>query len=373
MGEARNMDTSHSNCSEEANLLKDSKWDPEFGEISESLSLESIDEEICKLLDLPDDVLLLIVRRLNHFDLLSLSETCKRLNQLCLKTQSLWIDVDFSDHPLELQLMPEIIENFHDKTRSLVLEGFLSPKIPLFKTPCNITGPLMAGIASSCSNLKRLELHKVRFNNKVEFKHFPSTLNHLSLVSCDLELAHLEYINNYLPNLEFVSLQDTRGVNGDYIHLSWFGQLPKLKEFGLNGAKVVDNSVDHCPEPDLGFPSLEKLDLRRTEIGFCELRIVAELKSPLKELLLGSDLDGCSFYFINSSHSNAGNGIERTLERLTLDGCKIDRKSLLNIGRQCAKLQKVYLNNCIGISGATVRDLTLALQKRNPESEVIYE
>ena len=93
--EARNMDTSHSNCIE-ANLLETSKWDPEFGEISKSLDLESIDQEICKLLDLPDDVLLIIVRRLNHFDLLSLSETCKRLNQLCLKTQSLWIDVDFS-------------------------------------------------------------------------------------------------------------------------------------------------------------------------------------------------------------------------------------------------------------------------------------
>ena len=138
----------------------------------------------------------------------------------------------------------------------------------------------------------------------------------------------------------------------------------------MNGANVVENYVDFPPEPDLEFPSLEKLDLRRADIGFCELRVLAAMKCPLKELLLGCDFEGSFCYFFNETHEV---GIERTLEKLTLDKCKIDKRTLLNIASHCQKLKFVHLKNCIGISGATVRNLTVELQKSNPKCKVIYE
>ena len=127
--------------------------------------------------DLPSEVLLEIFLRLNSYDLLRLSETCRKLNNFVLKTKSLWTNVDFTGHPLDTKDFAQIIEYFHSNTVSIALEGFLSPGTSLNDTPCNVTGPMMTAIANTCTHLNNIKLvNVILLEKKIMIHHFPRTL-----------------------------------------------------------------------------------------------------------------------------------------------------------------------------------------------------
>ena len=69
-----------------------------------------VDQSESALLQLSDDVIVIILQLLTSFDLLVLSETCLRLQSICLQTKSLWSSPNFTDHPMDLT--EKIFETF---------------------------------------------------------------------------------------------------------------------------------------------------------------------------------------------------------------------------------------------------------------------
>ena len=67
------------------------------------------DQSKARILQLSDDVLMLIIKNLSTMELLILADTCLRFKSMCLETKSLWLDPDFSGHPMELKKMKECL------------------------------------------------------------------------------------------------------------------------------------------------------------------------------------------------------------------------------------------------------------------------
>ena len=149
--------------------------------------VQVVDQSQARILQLSDDVLLLILTQLPSPALLTLADTCLRLQSLCLRTESLWTQPDFSGHPMDLRAMRNCLKLFNRRTKSLTFEGFLKTKGRVV----NISESFLAGIHSDTSVLKlrTLKLHNFYFHaDKIVFSHFPRTLTHLSLSGCEVVL-----------------------------------------------------------------------------------------------------------------------------------------------------------------------------------------
>ena len=168
-----------------------------------------VDQSQSRLLQLSDDVLLEILKILSSHQLLVLSETCKRLETLCLDTRSLWVDVDFTGHPMDIKSMKRVLKMLHNRTQSLTLEGFLGQR------KSNISESLLSELVETCPNLKRLKLYKFYMQaDKIQLKLLPKTLTHFSLAGSELcnlpsdkENGYFKDIHHHLPNLEVLDLQ----------------------------------------------------------------------------------------------------------------------------------------------------------------------
>ena len=174
-----------------------------------------IDQSGSRILQLSDDVLMLILKYLSTKELIILADTCLRLKSLCLEEKSLWMDPDFSGHPMELKRMKECLNLLHGKTRSLTLEGLLKTKGQVM----NLSEAYLGDIAKICPEIRSLRLQHFYVNaGKILFEHLPSSLTKLSLLGSEfhnLPQPYFKNIHTKLPNLQEVNVTDCGWVT-DY-------------------------------------------------------------------------------------------------------------------------------------------------------------
>jgi len=315
---------------------------------SSSGKSEPIDQSQSKLLQFSDDVMMLILNRLQSPDLLSLSESCRRFQALCLNTESLWKDANFSNHPMDLRETKKCVKYLNSRTKYLTLEGYLKTKGQYV----NISEALLSDIFKGCENLITVKLKNHFFHGeKITFKLFPKQLRNLSLAGSEVvnlpgnDQNYFKNIHLCLPKLEILDLSGCGWVSNH--SLMSICKLEHLKELNLRGCfKIGECFAYTALATRFGFDSIEKFDLIDTDISITELASFGR-KPTLKELLIGGQ----------SGHKITDIGITNLtveanskIEKLTLLNCDITDKSLQTIAQDMKRLKYLNVSDCKNIS-----------------------
>ena len=339
------------------------------------------------LLQLPDDILIMILKLLPGYELMSVSMAYSKLNLLRLGTKVLWNDVDFTGHAFKLDQMSEVLEYLHEETNSLTLQGLgymnhgwthIKPRTPEESAMCNITGPLLTGLSSHCENLKHLTLKKawLPFGSKIKLEHFPSSLTHLTLIDCKIYHRLFENFENTLPILKYLRVEDVT----HFCEANW-AAIKKHKNIETLIVRKCSGIFDAPYKLKDELPSLKILDLSESgmsNVGYCSIFYLL----PLRELSLSCHIDG--FLYTGSEHRKAklfvggGGGDDRnllreSLEKLTFVRSTLDDEALEIIARECTNLKHVSLLKCKGISDVGVTIFENMLKEKNSSCEVVYE
>ena len=242
----------------------------EFGK-SELIDQPQPDSQ-SKLLQFSDDVLLLILKNLKSPDLWALSQSCRRLKALCF-TESLWIVVDLSNHPMDLSETKKCLDYLNNKTKTLTLEGYLKT----IGQYVNISKDLLSDISQNCENLTTLKLNNFFYHGeRIKFRMFPKQLKHLSLAGSVVvnlpgnDEIYFKKIHISLPKLEILDLSGCGWVSNH--SLMGICKLEHLKELNLKGcSKIGEFYGATALTLRFGFKCIEKIDLVDTEIWIPEL------------------------------------------------------------------------------------------------------
>ena len=284
-----------------------------------------------RILQLSDDVLMLILSYLSTPELLTLADTCLRFKSVCLETESLWLNPNFSGHPMELKRMRECLKLLHRRTRSLTLEGMLRTKGQVM----TLSEAFLADISRISPDIQTLRLQHFYVNaGKILFEHLPSSLSSLSLSGSEfhnLPQPYFKNIHNKLPNLEEFDLTNCGWVT-DYFLMA-ICKIETLKVLSVAGCHNVGACFAYCAlATRFGFNKIEKFDLRDTEIGDSELVCFAR-KPTLKELLIS----GAKITERGISNVVA-DGVS-SIERLTLSHCDISDALLQTLASEMKQLK----------------------------------
>ena len=293
------------------------------------------DQSGSRILQLSDDVLMLILKYLSTKELIILADTCLRLKSLCLEEKSLWMDPDFSGHPMELKRMKECLNLLHGKTRSLTLEGLLKTKGQVM----NLSEAYLGDIAKICPEIRSLRLQHFYVNaGKILFEHLPSSLTKLSLLGSEfhnLPQPYFKNIHTKLPNLEELDLTNCGWVT-DYFLMA-ICKIETLKVLSLRGCHNVGNCFAYCAlATRFGFNKIEKFDLRDTEIGDAEL-VCFGRKPTLKELLISGNEHKINRITERGIANITAEGASN-IERLTLAHCDLSDSLLMTLASEMKRL-----------------------------------
>ena len=129
--------------------MENKKRKNEKVEVSSTPKRLKIERTKSGLLDLSDDVLLLILQYNSHADLLSLSETCVRLQHVSAD-ESLWKRVSTQDTPLPPHRFRKMLKFLGTKTHSLIIGGQINPKMEV------LTPAILTSISEKCPKLEEL-------------------------------------------------------------------------------------------------------------------------------------------------------------------------------------------------------------------------
>jgi len=298
------------------------------------------DQSQARILQLSDDVLMLIIKNLSTMELLILADTCIRFKSLCLDTTSLWLDPDFSGHPMELKRMKECLNLFHKRTRSLTLEGMLRTKGQVM----NLSEPFLSEISKVCPDLRTLRLKHFYVNaGKIMFEHLPSTLTKLSLLGSEfhnLPQLYFKNIHTKLPILEELDLTNCGWVT-DYFLMA-ICKIETLKVLSLKGCHNVGVCFAYCAlATRFGFNKIEKFDLRDTDIKDTEL-VCFGRKPSLKELLINHITERGIANVTAEGGSN--------IERLTLSHCSLSDSLLMTLASEMKSLTSLDIRGSDNIT-----------------------
>lgn len=296
------------------------------------------DQAGARILQLPDDVLMLILNNLSSLELIILADTCLRFKSLCLETKSLWLDPDFSGHPMELKKMKECLNLFHGRTRSLTIEGLLRTKGQVM----NLSEAYLGDISRVCPEIRTLRLQNFYVNaGKILFEHLPSSLTKLSLVGSEfhnLPQPYFKNIHTKLPKLEELDLTNCGWVT-DYFLMA-ICKIETLKVLSLRGCHNVGACFAYCAlATRFGFNKIEKFDLRDTGIGDTEL-VCFGRKSSLKELLI-SGTCGTIDKMVRVTERGVANITadgSSNIERLTLTQIDLSDSLLMTLAAEMKRL-----------------------------------
>jgi len=287
------------------------------------------------LLSLSDDVLLLILRQISSYHLLSVADTCTRLQRVC-QDGALWKYPDFTGYPpMDLKCLKKCVKKLHRRTESLGLEGFLRTKGKVM----NISEVLMADISKACDNLQILKLHNCYIDgDKIGFEHFPKTLKHLSLQGCEIvnlpaDRSYFKNIHKHLPRIEILCLEACGWVKNHC--LMAICKLEDLKVLNLKGCfKIGECFAYTALATRFGFDKVESFDLRDTDIKDTELACFGR-KQNLKELLVGGEFGSqmTDRGLLSICLSVANQPPPPPIERLTLQQAGVTDEGLKTIAR----------------------------------------
>ena len=333
------------------------------------------------LLDLSDDVLLLILQRLPHADLLSLNESCLRLSRVSAD-ESLWKNVCTKNTPLPPQRFRKMLKFLGDKTRSITIGGRLVPKMEV------LTPSILESIAEKCPQLVELGIESCPVDaEQITMSIIPRSIQKLSIRNCDVtnidpQKSYLFQLDTFLPELQYLDLTNSRWLA--HHSLQAISKCSNLRELILNGCRRIGECFVYTAlATRFGFRQVSRLDLRNTNVGDSEVPCFGRLPC-INELYLGrtSHREEESTPSDHYSESN-GDISDRGIISLCLSEMdagspgNLRTLSLLNTGvsdKCLAKLASAFPLQHLDLRGTrvTAKGVQSYLQNR-PTCDIVYD
>jgi len=241
------------------------------------------------LLDLSDDVLLYLLRKLlpNSRDLVSSSSACLRLQRIC-SDATLWTDVDTSRGraPMSLRETRRLLHFLTDRYGA-ILENLCLHK-SLFRTTSitlggdlkrqkeTISPSLLAELQRRCPKLASLALEACFVDaRKIVNGAFPPTLKRLSLAGSELfnvaeKESYFKGLQETLPNLRELDLSGCGWVSNH--SLMSICKCDNLQRLDLKGCRRMGECFVYTAlATRFGFRALQWVDLRDTKMSDSEV------------------------------------------------------------------------------------------------------
>ncbi|XP_043483961.1 uncharacterized protein LOC122512282 [Leptopilina heterotoma] len=222
------------------------------------------------LLHLSDDVLLMIIKSLDPFDILNLSKCCHRLDQVT-QDRTLWSVMDYRAKSMTVTDLEKYIKFFQPSVKTFAIRGNTEGK-----RYSEFTKHFLTTLLKTCTQLKELLIEDCYINGtEIQIPHLPSGLEKLSLKGCDLYQMELKQsyffgVHEHMPHLTSLILSNCEWFAPHSLMV--ISKLPKLKELRLDSCYSLGECFAYTSlAARYGFKALEILDLRNTVIGDSEI------------------------------------------------------------------------------------------------------
>jgi len=307
---------------------------------------------------LSEDVLLLILSKLDNHSLLNLGRTCTLFERLCLD-YSLWRRVNVLNPILQSDLKT-IVQAIHTETTKIKIVGACGQR----PTHDILTVEFLETVKEKCPDIDEFSVPYNSIDcNIIGIVNFPSTLtildlSHSTLRNIPQERSYFRDICFHIPNLKTLILS----------HCSWFephslmaiSKLDFLENLYLNDCFRVRDCLAYCGlSTRSGFKSLKTLDLRRCAISNSELICFSSV-ATLKNLYLESCRD-CFVYldsavFVLCTSGNQPLGAARVrLERLAVRYYTLlHDETVLKLAVEAENLKYLDITGCTKVTEETV-------------------
>lgn len=312
------------------------------------------------LLHFPDDLLLTIFSLVDPPDLLALSKTCERFNNISYD-KSLWEKVDIRRFIIT-----------HKKLKKF--SPFLQPSTKLLATrgpgPAHLNATIsksfLRSLKETSPNLKTLVLDShIIDTTKVVLDDFPESLECLSLINCDLknlptEKSYFYRLEKILPKLKTLDLSN----NGWFVphSLLALSKSPTLQNLNLKGCELSDCLPYASLAANFGFNALQCLDLRKTCISDIEVTCFNRTVTLRHLYLCASDPQHAEAQVTDYSITTFGGGARDGHGPLNIDGGVIIIE-IGSISRPTCNLETLVVKNYPGITDITLRHATLSMKQ----------
>lgn len=264
--------------------MENKKRKNEKVEISPTSKRLKIERAKSGLLDLSDDVLLHILQFNSHADLLSLNDTCVRLQHVSAD-ESLWKRVSTKDTPLPPHRFRKMLKFLGNKTHSLIIGGQINPKLEV------LTPSILTSISDKCPKLEEFSFESCLIDAEhISISQLPKSTKRLSLKNCqvvniDPQKSYFYQMESLLPSLEFLDLTNCRWLSHHSLQaISKCQNLEKLILYGCR--RIGECFVYTALATRFGFRKVSHLDLRNTNIGDSEVPCFGRLPN-ITDLFLG--------------------------------------------------------------------------------------
>lgn len=308
------------------------------------------------LLSLSDDVLLLIFSHLDPTDLLSLSQSCQRLYDICCD-KSLWEVVDSRSQVLTFSSSNQFTDLIHANTKFLATRGPVGTGKQATNYP-SLTKSFLQEVGKNAPNLKTLILENHIIDSaELLLEDFPSSLEHLGIFNCDMknlptDRSYFYRMEKTLPNLKKLDLSNN----------SWFvphsllalSKSTTLEQLTLAGCDVSDCLPYASLAANFGFTALQLLDLRKTCVSDIEVTCFNRTATLRHLYLCATDPDEAEAQVTDYSITTFGGGSRDGHGPLNMDGGVI----IIEVGsfpRPVCKLETLVVKNYPGITDVTLR------------------
>ncbi|XP_020294125.1 uncharacterized protein LOC109859871 [Pseudomyrmex gracilis] len=258
------------------------------------------------LLDLPNEILLYIMKYVDRKDLKNLRLCCYRLSRLALDKSFWTMDYRKKSYLLEFYPFVQYEHILEPLTVCLALCGTFyrrnrivdTVKISFYRNPIE---PLLFFTLQKCRMLKELSIEEYYFNtDEVTIQKFPLTLDKLELKRCvifkrlidthmcyplwDISSHFFDEICTFVPNIKCLILNSVL-CHITPIFLRDISKLKHLNELRLTSCLRIHESPSEIKILDFicNFETLEILDLRNTAVDtrlvgeFCRLKSLKHL------------------------------------------------------------------------------------------------
>ncbi|XP_051165772.1 uncharacterized protein LOC127284405 [Leptopilina boulardi] len=222
------------------------------------------------LLHLSDDVLLMIIKSLDPFDVMSLSKCCHRLDQVT-QDRTLWSVMDYRSKSMSMVELEKYIKFFQPSVKTFAIRGNSEAK-----RYSEFTKHFLTTIMKNCTQLKELLIEDYYINGtEIQILDLPSSLEKLSLKGCDLLQMELKQsyffgVHEHMPHLTSLILSNCKWFAPHSLMV--ISKLPKLKELRLDSCHRIGECFAYTSlAARYGFKALQILDLRNTMIGDSEI------------------------------------------------------------------------------------------------------
>ncbi|BFZ17158.1 hypothetical protein BsWGS_20197 [Bradybaena similaris] len=249
------------------------------------MSSETLESQItgeATIEELPDHILVEIMRHLSMKDRCRAARVCKHWNQI-FSSDSLWRHVDLLEFPIDLKTLWRLVRARFSRRMSTLKLRCYNHIGGCNKGKKSLSDAVLKRIAARCPNLQVLHLKDCDTKN-ISFKSVPTSIVCLEMVNCILKPGWMTDKQKHLPKLEHLSLDKSFWVqDSDMIDISAWRNLKYLSiSISYVRITVVIKIANNLHE-------LEYLNICRTDIDDDVVYHIAQHLKKLRQLCLAQN------------------------------------------------------------------------------------